>query len=125
MTILITPLAPCSYRDRATVLWQTVAALLCAGDFGPKVGASGSAISFGRRRQRRASFRLDTHFGNSKVNREVVGMHRGNLVAAAGVMAQSSEEAGESSKAAESLGFAQLKDATGVVQVTKNKELQR
>jgi hypothetical protein len=52
-------------------------------------------------------------------------MHRGNLVAAAGVMVQSSEEAGESLKAAESLGFAQLKDATGVVQVTKNKELQR
>ena len=52
-------------------------------------------------------------------------MHRGNLVPAAGVMVQSSEEAGESSKAAESLGFAQLKDATGVVQVTKNKELQR
>jgi hypothetical protein len=49
-------------------------------------------------------------------------MHRGNLVPAAGVMVQSSEEAGESSKAAESLGFAQLKDATGVVQVTKNKD---
>lgn len=73
MAVLVTLLALCSYRDRTSVLWQAVAALLC--DLRTKVGAAGGAISFGRRRQWRALFRVDTHCGNLTVNRYVVGMH--------------------------------------------------
>jgi hypothetical protein len=73
MTVLFTLLAPCSYRDRASILWQAVTTLVC--DLGSKVGTSGSAISFGRRWQRRTLFRVGTHGGNSEVNRGVVRMH--------------------------------------------------